>query len=168
MNDKIKPDHNGEHPWGDAGQLIILVVFLAVWVIDSFIAHYTTGPAHFLPLGIRLGAGGLLLILGLVSSGKGHRVLSNEIRQSGCLLKDGIFARVRHPLYLGSMLFYAGLTAMTASILSLAGLIPIFLFYNRIAAYEEGLLARRFAREYADYRKRVPRWRPLIRPAVFD
>ena len=27
---------NGEHPFGDAGQLILLVLFLILWIADSF------------------------------------------------------------------------------------------------------------------------------------
>ena len=33
-------DRKGEHPWGDAAQLLLNVLFLAVWLYDSFIRFY--------------------------------------------------------------------------------------------------------------------------------
>ena len=29
----------GEHPYGDLGQLILLVLFIAVWALDSFFLY---------------------------------------------------------------------------------------------------------------------------------
>ncbi len=37
-------DKNGEHPFGDAGQLILLGLFLIVWVADSFFLKRTVTP----------------------------------------------------------------------------------------------------------------------------
>ena len=37
-----RDDLVGEHTFGDMGQLILLVIFLVVWVADSFFLHYTT------------------------------------------------------------------------------------------------------------------------------
>ncbi len=41
---------NGEHPWGDLGQLILLGLFLIIWVGDSFVLHLTTVLAVYTPL----------------------------------------------------------------------------------------------------------------------
>jgi len=35
-------ERRGEHPYGDAGQLLLLVIFAAVWVSDSFFLNMTT------------------------------------------------------------------------------------------------------------------------------
>ena len=43
-------EKNGEHPFGDAGQLILLGVFLVVWVGDSFFLRKT----NFLSAGHRI------------------------------------------------------------------------------------------------------------------
>ena len=35
-------EKNGEHPRGDAGQLILFGLFLVIWILDSFILHRST------------------------------------------------------------------------------------------------------------------------------
>jgi hypothetical protein len=37
-----REDLVGEHPFGDAGQLIFLIVFLALWALDSFVFRFST------------------------------------------------------------------------------------------------------------------------------
>jgi protein-S-isoprenylcysteine O-methyltransferase Ste14 len=69
----MKPRH-GEHPWGDAGQLVLLGLFLAALLGTSAI---------------------------LVRSG--HRAVDHG---AGGLVTDGAVRRVRHALYLGSVLFH--------------------------------------------------------------
>ena len=150
----------GEHPWGDLGQLILLALFLTVWALDSFLIHFSTQPASFLPLAARLAAAGLILLAAVDFARKGHRVVSEETRRQGRLLKDGVFARVRHPLYLATLLFYAALVVATGSLLSLAVLGGIFLFTNAIAGYEEKHLIRKHGRDYQEYMNAVGRWIP--------
>jgi hypothetical protein len=35
-------EKNGEHPFGDSGQVILLVLFLRIWVVDSFFLRIST------------------------------------------------------------------------------------------------------------------------------
>jgi hypothetical protein len=35
-------EQNGEHPFGDSGQSILLVLFLGIWVVDSFFLRIST------------------------------------------------------------------------------------------------------------------------------
>lgn len=44
----------GEHPYGDVGQLILLIVFLIVWLGDSFFYHKSTFLSVYVPLYVRL------------------------------------------------------------------------------------------------------------------
>jgi protein-S-isoprenylcysteine O-methyltransferase Ste14 len=159
---------DGEHPQGDLGQLILLGVFLIMWILDSFVFRFSTVPPRFLPLGARLAAAGTMLFFAVVLAGKGHAVISEENLRQGRLVKDGVFARVRHPLYLAALLFYLALAVATVSLASLAVLAATFVFYNIIAAYEEDFLLRKHGREYGEYSRKVRRWVPRLRPAVFD
>ena len=43
-------EKNGEHPLGDAGQLILFGLFLVIWILDSFILHHSTFLADLIPL----------------------------------------------------------------------------------------------------------------------
>jgi protein-S-isoprenylcysteine O-methyltransferase Ste14 len=161
------PDGSGEHPGGDLGQVICLAAFLAIWILDSFVFRFSTFLGGYVPTFVRLAAAGLAFAAAVYFVRAGHRVISRDsVRQTG-LIKEAAFARVRHPLYLGSLLFYLGLVLMTFSLVSLATLGGIFVFYNFIASYEEKLLIREFGLEYRQYRAKVPKWLPRVRVGRF-
>jgi protein-S-isoprenylcysteine O-methyltransferase Ste14 len=155
-------DRTGEHPRGDTGQLILFVLFLAVWIADSFVLHFSTFPAKAVPLGVRgLLAGFLFLAAGILVY-RSHGVL--HIPPGGKRLwTSGVFAHVRHPMYLAACLAYIGLALWTLSLASLAVTAAIIPFYDHIAGYEERFLERLFGREYTDYKARVPKWIPRLR-----
>ena len=150
----------GEHPYGDMGQLILLFLFLAIWILDSFVFRYSTFLSAYVPIYLRLIAAGLILIPALYFFHSGHRAISDEVLSSPRLLTDGAFARTRHPLYLAALLFYVFLIAITLSLISLFVTAGIFIFYNRIAAYEESLLKQKYGQDYRDYKKKTPKWIP--------
>ncbi len=150
---------NGEHPFGDTGQLILLVLFLVVWVVDSFFLKWSTFPAAWAPPLLRLVIAGVTLVAAVMLVRAGHSVIGHGEGRKG-LVTTGAFRHVRHPLYLGSMLFYLGLLLATFSIASLVVLAVIVAFYDHIAAYEERLLEERFGEEYRRYRARSGRWLP--------
>jgi hypothetical protein len=87
--DEIK-EKNGEHPYGDAGQLILLGLFLIVWVGDSFFLHLSTFLTDYLPRYIRL----IFLVSCLAAAAflfkSGHGVVSHSQRSSG-LVSAGAF-----------------------------------------------------------------------------
>jgi protein-S-isoprenylcysteine O-methyltransferase Ste14 len=158
-------EKNGEHPFGDAGQLISLGVFLVVWVGDSFILRKSTFLSDYLPLYIRLVILGLTLITAIYLFMSGHVVVSRQHRPNR-VVPTGAFRYVRHPLYLASILTYFGLTVSTTSLFSLALLVVVFVFYNYIASYEEQLLEAKFGEEYRNYKKRTGKWMPRIGNAL--
>lgn len=149
----------GEHPYGDAGQLILFGVFLITWILDSFVLRRSTFWAAGIPLAIRL----IFLTATLVAAfwlfKSGHVAVIGEHRPAR-ILSSGAFGCVRHPLYLGCILIYLGLTVSTASLFCLALLVPIILFYNYIADYEEKLMEAKFGQAYIAYRKKTGRWLP--------
>jgi protein-S-isoprenylcysteine O-methyltransferase Ste14 len=152
----------GEHPYGDLGQIIILVGFLAIWILDSFIFRYSIFLSPHVPLYLRLIFAALILVAAIYLVRSGHRAASDEALSSPRLLTDGAFSRVRHPLYLASLLFYLFLIVLTLSLISLVVFMGVFIFYNIIAAYEERFLEKKFGQEYSDYRKKIPRWIPRL------
>ncbi len=152
---------NGEHPFGDRGQLILLVFFLLIWLLDSFILQLSTFLSGYVSLYIRLIILVLILATAVYCISAGHGVVNHEQRPQG-VVSTGAFRYVRHPLYLGSMMFYLGLAVSTASLISLVMVVVIFIFYDHIADYEEKLLEDRFQAEYRNYKKRTGKWVPLI------
>lgn len=152
-------EKNGEHPFGDAGQLILLALFLLVWIADSFITHTSTFLSEHLPLYIRLIISILAIALALFLFKESHVVVSHDNRPDG-ILTTGVFRHVRHPLYLAGIMFYLGLISATISIFSSVILVFILIFYNYIASYEEKLLEEKYGEEYLDYKRRTGKWIP--------
>lgn len=74
------------------------------------------------------------------------------------LVRGGVFAHSRNPLYLGNLLMIVGLAVMVHSLpLYLIG-IPLFIFvYAAIIAAEENFLRAKFGTEYEDYCRSVNR-----------
>ena len=154
-------EKNGEHPFGDTGQLISLGIFMAVWIVDSFILRQSTVLSNYLPLYIRLAIFGILFIIAIYLFRSGHVVVHHEKRNKA-LVATGAFNYVRHPLYLASMLTYLGLAVSTLSLFSIVVLIGIFIFHNHIASYEEKLMETKFKEEYRKYKKKTGKWLPRI------
>jgi protein-S-isoprenylcysteine O-methyltransferase Ste14 len=158
-----RKDLVGEHPFGDSGQIIFLIVFLFLWSLDSFVFRFSTFLAASIPLAVRLVLAGLFFTLGLYLGKKSMRIVFTEKRDSPQVIKKELYSFVRHPMYLAMILFYIALILATLSLLSLALGILILIFYNYIAAHEEKLLEKKFGLDYVEYKKKVPRWSPRLR-----
>lgn len=155
-----REDLVGEHPLGDAGQIILFIVFIALWVLDSFVFRFSTFLAGSAPLVIRLVLAGLILAVSFYLGTKSMRIVFNEKRDSPQVIKKDVYSFMRHPMYMAVVLFYMALILATLSLLSLAMGILIFIFYDFIAAYEEKLLEKKLGQDYREYKKEVPRWFP--------
>jgi len=154
-----------EHPLCDRIQLIMLVLFLVVWGIDSlsfFISGYSTVlvdvisfPALLLPSFVSLG-------FGLYLVAKSHKAVFSEAHVQSKLLDSGFYSWVRHPMYLGILLCCLAFFFVSPSLLSLGILVAFFVFYNKMATYEEKSLIQILGEEYIAYQKRVPKWFPRL------
>ena len=58
------PHLTGEHKYGDRVQLILLLLFLGIWITDSFVLHFSTFLVDVIPNYLRVGAAGLVLLSG--------------------------------------------------------------------------------------------------------
>lgn len=165
-----------EHPRCDSGQLWFLVVYLAVWGLDSFVFRFSTFLADLFPLLVRLSLG----ILGILSLALGVYLIAKSeaavfgrtnppwkasFRTEGepKLITTGVYAWVRHPMYLGSLLVLLLFFLATLSLLSLLVWAGLFVFYDRMAAYEEQDLYRILGQQYVNYQKQVHKWLLNIR-----
>lgn len=79
------------------------------------------------------------------------------------LVETGIYRWTRNPMYLGHLVFAAGLALLTRSPLAKAALAWLVPWFRRRVARDEARLADRFGRPYLDYTARVPRWLPNTR-----
>jgi len=150
----------GEHALTDVGQLVLYLLFLGTWVSDSFVFRYSLTAAAVplfvrIPLCVAALAGSLALAL------PAHKAIFGDTGREPGVVRDGVYARVRHPMYLGSWLFPVGLTILTGSLASAAACVLILAFYLFVSRYEERLLLEKYGAEYRKYMARVPMFFPL-------
>ena len=155
-----RADLGPEHPWGDQGQALFQLLFLIVWVADSFVFGASTVLATYVPWYVRLSLASFFVLVGIWLHRMSNRVVFDEVRDPPRVIDESVFSYVRHPMYLGSLYIDLGLLVSTLSIFCLDLWAIMFIFYDRIAAYEERDLASRFGEKYANYRRRVRRWLP--------
>lgn len=75
----------------------------------------------------------------------------------------GIYSMVRHPLYLGNYLMWAGLLLFTMNpFLILIVSLFFWLYYERIMFAEEAYLESRFGQQFIDWADRVPPFLPAF------
>lgn len=111
-----------------------------------------------IPFLIHVPLGIIIIILGFYLMQKAHVVV--EPGEPG-VVSTGVFARVRHPMYLGSILLYVGGMIATISMLTLIPVVIIIIVYNYLASYEEQKLEEKFGDEYREYKKKVRKWIPF-------
>ncbi len=156
-----REDLTGEHRLGDTVQLILLLIFLAVWILDSFVLGGSTFLAESIPWYLRMSVGGILLIFTFFLEKSGLNTVFGRPQETPHVITGGVFSVVRHPIYLGAILGYTGMICMTLSIASAALLVIIIAFYWYISRYEEKLLTQRFGDEYREYMRKVPMLFPI-------
>ena len=149
------PHLTGEYRWGDLGQLILLVLFLGIWITDSFLFHYSTFLRDSIPDWIRIGLAGLVLITAWILARSGMRAVFGTSRETPGVIREGAFKFVRHPIYTGALLFYLGATLITLSIAAALFWLVILVFYILIARYEEKILTEEFGEDYSNYKSQV-------------
>jgi len=157
------PGHGvgAEHPLNDRLQIVFLLVFLAVWGLDSFFLHFTLNLLGLVWLLFTVPLGVLTFAFGVWLARKSEAVVFHN--EAGRVIDSGVYGYVRHPLYLGLLLIILGFSISTLSVLSLAVWAALFLFLDRMAAYEEADLTRLLGKPYVDYMKRVSKWLPTKR-----
>ena len=163
LDKKKHKDHEnlaGEHPLGDKGQFILFIIFLAVWISDSFIFHYSDFITQYIPIFLRILIGAIILAFSAYLISASHKLLFDANSEEPMVVRKGAYGLVRHPIYLSSILLYLGLFCFTLSISTAIILIITLWFYHFIASYEEKLLLEKFGEAYHGYQSEVPMWLP--------
>jgi protein-S-isoprenylcysteine O-methyltransferase Ste14 len=135
--------------------------------LDSFIFGFSTGLAFVINFWVRLLLGAFSFSLGLYLVAKSEatvfgKTLVGRIGKPK-FISTGVYAWVRHPMYLGSLLLLLGFVLATFSILSLLVWAGFLLFFDRMATFEEEDLSRILGEQYLNYKKQVPKWLPKLR-----
>ena len=78
------------------------------------------------------------------------------------LVAEGIYARVRHPIYAGMILIWLGVFLLTADVFFLVVFLVLAAAVNGQAALEERHMERLFAEQYGAYKARTGRFFPRL------
>ena len=113
---------------------------------------------HFDPLHL---ASNLVIIGGFLMLGSAWRVL-HAAQQAGTLATSGLYARMRHPQYIGFMLIMFGFLLQWPTLPTLA-MFPILCWvYVRLAKREEQIAIDEFGDAYRRYRDKTPGFIPAL------
>lgn len=158
-----RDDLVGEHGAGDAGQIVLAILFAVIWIADTFFLGYTTFLNNYVPLAVRIVIGIIILIMSGYLAKTGLSVVFGEVREEPGVIRKSVFGIVRHPIYLSEMLLYLGLFMLSMSLASAVVLVIAVVCLHYLSRYEEKLLLDRFGEEYEKYMREVPMWIPRPR-----
>ncbi len=93
-----------------------------------------------------------------------HKEAHYHSEKISTIVTEGIYSKLRHPLYMATILLNFGIVLSFGIMWSLLPAILFSAFVMIIAVKEENLLLKKFPEEYSNYFETVP-WRMI--PGVF-
>mgnify|MGYP000896169180 CR=1 FL=1 len=161
QNHESRPDLAGEHPKGDAWQFIAALIFFTAIIFDYFCMGNPQKFNNLISIWFRFPLALFLFIAGSWLSFRGIHEVFSEYREEPVILTEGLFRYMRHPIYLGAILFYLAVLIITLSPLGLIVIIGVLMLYHWLAVYEEKRMLALFGKAYQNYRQQVPMWLPI-------
>ena len=158
-----RKDLAGEHVLGDLGQIIFLVMFFSVWITDSFFVNYSTQFSEYASLYIRIPLAVIIFVIAGFLAKQGLTIVFADVRKEPIVIRKGVFSVVRHPIYLGAILFYLSLLAVSFSLVATLVWVVILLFYIFLCKHEEKLLIEKFGSDYEQYKLETPMLLPRLK-----
>lgn len=107
-----------------------------------------------------IAAGTILIVLGIRQLDRSRTALPTPLDDAE-MVEDGIYARVRHPIYLGMIVVALGWSVAMDSIEALVVSVVFAVFLDLKSRREETWLRDRFPR-YAAYQRRTNRFVPKV------
>ena len=166
---EISKKHIGlgsEHPLCDRIQIVMIILFFIVWIIDSlsfYIFSYSTVVIGLASFPILLLPAIFSLVFGSYLISKSHKAVLVEKTDKPRFIDSGVYSWIRHPMYLGILMFCLSFFFLSPSLLSLIIWIAFFIIYDRMTMFEEKDLVRILGEKYINYQKRVPKWLPKMK-----
>lgn len=160
---KHRDDLAGEHRLADAGQLTVFLIFMAVWITDSFFFKYSSFLNNYIPLAVQIPLGVIFLIIAGYLARTGMTMVFGEVREKPSLVRKGVFGIIRHPIYMSEILLYLALLFFSTSLAAVGVWITGIAFLYYISRYEEKILLAQFGDDYREYMKDVPMYIPRLR-----
>jgi protein-S-isoprenylcysteine O-methyltransferase Ste14 len=154
-----------EHPLCDRIQLLMLILFFVVWGADTlgfFVLGYSSVIAQAITYPLLFAGTVISLCLSFYLVSKSHKAVLEQVQDPPKLVDSGVYAWVRHPMYLGILLFCLAFMFVSFSLVSIGLWIAFFVFYDRMTKYEEKSLIEILGEQYTAYQKRVSKCLPGV------
>jgi len=158
-----REDLVGEYRWGDTGQIVLLIVFIIGMTSDLFLLKLSDSWQDVVPWHLRIVAFLPLLFVAGYFAQQAHKKVFGEERKELMVIKTDVFARIRHPMYFGSILIFLGFVILSLSVVAMVIFVGVVIFYYYLCCYEEQLLLAKLGDEYKNYMKNVPMLTPKVR-----
>lgn len=165
MTQTREPAAGSDAGGGDAPGVIakppfIYLGFLALGLgLDRLWPYPLLPEAVQYPLGAALFALGLVLVLASMRHFRAAGTSFDTQKPDTAIVSEGPYRFSRNPIYIGLTAAYAGIgIAVDAPWVWVLLLPTLVVMHYGVIAREERYLARKFGREYLDYRARVRRW----------
>ena len=149
-----------EHPKVHLYHLISIALFIPVFILDALIFNISTFLQAYIHLFIRIILFIFFLAWAILFFMLSHRAVFPEEYNEKKLVKTGIYAHIRHPMYIGTPLIFIAFIILVMSLISIIPLVINIILFNTVMIYEEKDLERTFGVEYLEYKSRVPKWIP--------
>jgi protein-S-isoprenylcysteine O-methyltransferase Ste14 len=132
---------------------LVLVGWALLWILGSPMWMWL----FYLGWAVLLGAMALIVLPLILLPSKGQAPRGGGVTRTTAVVTTGLYAVIRHPLYLGWMLGYVALVLIAqhwlVALVAVAGIACVYL----ICVQEDRRLLARFGQEYARYKRSVPR-----------
>jgi protein-S-isoprenylcysteine O-methyltransferase Ste14 len=140
---------------------IVLIAAVTIAVFESF--HFKPASNLCIYIGLSLILVGMILRIAAILSLKTRFTTNIAIQDEHALKTDGLYSKIRHPSYTGSLISFLGLGLSYGNWLSFFTImIPIsWVFIFRISL-EERMLIKHFGTEYKEYVKKTKRLVPFV------
>jgi protein-S-isoprenylcysteine O-methyltransferase Ste14 len=146
------------------GQFPVILFLLAIPFIGitDYVSISEVNERYYTIISVFLSFVGFLIrfyTIGTTPHGTSGRNTKQQVAE--VLNSTGIYATLRHPLYLGNYLIWIGIATYVFNPLFILIISLIFwLYYERIMFAEERFLEKKFGDEYLDWSNKIPAFIP--------
>jgi protein-S-isoprenylcysteine O-methyltransferase Ste14 len=145
---------------------LILPFTVLIWIPLSIEPNFSIKIVSVFVAGILvMSAGATLICVTIYELGRSGKGTLAPWFPTGKLVIRGLYAYVRNPMILGVLTVLAG-EAIAFMSWKIFEWMILFFVINQLyfMVYEEPSLERRFGKEYLEYKRKVRRWIPRLKP----